>query len=863
MTDRLRVGIVGSGFMATVHARAALRAGACLAAVATRSGDAAVAHRLGAARAVSTLDELLDDVDVVHICTPNYVHEEQARAALAAGVHLICEKPLSVTADAARDLARTAQRTGLTATVPFVYRYYGVIRQMRALVQDAGSLVHVRGSYLQDWLADPAATDWRVDPALGGASRAFADIGVHWADLAEFVTGQRIARVITQTTTVHAHRHDTAQPVLTEDLAGVLFETIDGIPGQATVSQVSWGRTNKLQLRHRRCPRCVGVLLRPGRATVGRRPGRCPAGTARPVDRPRCGTARPGARRSPSGVSGRVRRVRRRQLRSDRRRCTRRAPDFRRRSPRCRHHRLRDAFSRVRHLGDGADPMTRHEPTRVSLLVIGSGPVGATFARETLDRTQSATVLVTDAGPQLTKRPGANIRNLPVEQRAELQARVSGEQPPRVQPMGSRPVYARPGTQLLRPDDGTGDGQTGMPAAAVSINVGGMGAHWTCAVPRPSGSERIPFLAAADLDAALDRAEQLLHATTSAFAPSAAGAVVLDTLSRRYDTGRPQNRKTGPMPLACAPSGNALPHWSGADTVLGGPNPRLIIRPSAVARRLFIDADHVVGAEFVDVHTGETFSVQADVVAVAADAFRTPQLLWASGIQLPGLGRYLNDQPQVVVGARVNRAAESKRAASVTDQRDALTGVCWVPFDDTSHPFHGQVMQLDTSPIPIDGGDTPDPRPMVGLGWFLAKDLTAEDRVWFDDANPDPYGLPAMRINYRLTNTDHQMVRRALHDLEGLAAELGEQTSEPLLLPAGSSLHYQGTTRMGAADDGTSVCDDHSRVWGFDNLFVGGNGVIPTPTACNPTLTSVALAARAVGAVVTLLDDEATDLTAT
>ena len=117
----------------------------------------------------------------------------------------------------------------------------------------------------------------------------------------------------------------------------------------------------------------------------------------------------------------------------------------------------------------------------VRLLVVGSGPIGATFARRTLDTVPDATVLVVDAGPQLTDAPGANVRNLPVEERTPLQERVSGPLPAGAPPMGGRPVVARPGTILLTPDDGTGDGQQGMPAAALSTNVGGMGAHWTCA----------------------------------------------------------------------------------------------------------------------------------------------------------------------------------------------------------------------------------------------------------------------------------------------------------------------------------------------------------------------------------------------
>ena len=493
------------------------------------------------------------------------------------------------------------------------------------------------------------------------------------------------------------------------------------------------------------------------------------------------------------------------------------------------------------------DDRTEH----VGLLVVGSGPIGATFARRVLDLVANTNVVVIDAGPRLTDAPGANIRNLPLARRIQLQEKVSGPPAPGPVHLGTRPIFARPGTTLVRPDDGTGDGQDGMPAAALSTNVGGMGAHWTCAVPRPGGRERIDFLDAEELDAALAVAEDLLAATTAAFHPSPAGDAVLSALHRLFDDVLPEGRRPGPMPLACQPQGQDLPHWSGADTVFGRSDPRLTIWPDTLARRLLVDGDRVVGAELVDRISGEVTVVHADVVVVAADAFRTPQLLWASGIRPAALGRYLNDQPQVVAGARVD-VPSAQATATAADARDTLTGVCWVPFADDVHPFHGQVMQLDASPVVV-GDQGSDDRPFVALGWFAAKDVRPQDRVWFDDTAPDEHGLPGIRIDYGLSERDRATIARAKKQVAAVADEIGQLTQEPILLPAGFSLHYQGTTRMGPVDDDTSVCDRHSQVWGFRNLFVGGNGVIPTGTACNPTLTSVALAVIAAEQIARLL----------
>jgi choline dehydrogenase-like flavoprotein len=150
--------------------------------------------------------------------------------------------------------------------------------------------------------------------------------------------------------------------------------------------------------------------------------------------------------------------------------------------------------------------------------------------------------------------------------------------------------------------------------------------------------------------------------------------------------------------------------------------------------------------------------------------------------------------------------------------------------------------------VPLDPGVTVRPGQVVGLGWFCKKVLSPANRVWFDEDDVDEHGLPAIRIDYALSAADEASIAAAIEEIRGAAEALGRPLGEPFVMPAGSSLHYLGTTRMGTEDDGTSVCDPTGRVWGTDNLYVGGNNVIPTATACNPTLTAVAqgvLSARA------------------
>jgi predicted dehydrogenase len=246
----VRFGIVGTGFMARVHAHAVRAGGGSVTRLAGSSPERAkeAAGRLYVAEVAASVEELVEspDVDVVSVCTPNHLHGPMAEMALAAGKHVICEKPLALTAPEAAHLAGLAQRTGRITAVPFVYRYYPTVREARERIArgDAGRLWMLHGSYLQDWLASPAATDWRVDPARGGASRAFGDIGVHWCDLMEFVTGHRIVELTATTARAHGSRGDI--PVATEDGACVLFRTDQGATGSMLVSQVSPGRKNAL-----------------------------------------------------------------------------------------------------------------------------------------------------------------------------------------------------------------------------------------------------------------------------------------------------------------------------------------------------------------------------------------------------------------------------------------------------------------------------------------------------------------------------------------------------------------------------------------------------------------------------------------
>ncbi len=247
-----------------VHRRAALLAGAeivgVMASTPQRSREVAASWRIPGAYA--DLDEVIaSDAEIVHICTPNAQHVPYAVRLLEAGKHVLCEKPLGMDLADARTAAEVAERTGLVATIPFAYRFHPMAREMRARIAspEFGAVNLLHGHYLQDWLLDPRATSWRVDPKSGGASRAFGDVGSHWCDLVEWVSGQRIAELVATTSITIKERPASSAPtfsaaasdaplvpVTTEDSALVLFRTEDDVAGSVVISQLAAGRKNRL-----------------------------------------------------------------------------------------------------------------------------------------------------------------------------------------------------------------------------------------------------------------------------------------------------------------------------------------------------------------------------------------------------------------------------------------------------------------------------------------------------------------------------------------------------------------------------------------------------------------------------------------
>ncbi len=483
--------------------------------------------------------------------------------------------------------------------------------------------------------------------------------------------------------------------------------------------------------------------------------------------------------------------------------------------------------------------------TRV--LIVGSGPTGSTYARLLLEQVPDVEVLMVEAGPQVSTPPGMNVKNIPdADEQAAARLHSQGHAtesgvsgiPGGVVVEGT--ITARQGTHLI---GRAADGSPGMPAAAGSTCVGGQGVHWTCATPRPVGSERIPFIDDAEWDKHIGRAEHLLHVTRPPFEDSAQATAILDLVRKEF---APDGISVEPLPVAADVRPDGSLRWSGSDVVLGSvrDDPRFTLRAETLCTRLLRDGDRVVGAVLRDQRTGAEEEAHADAVVVAADALRTPQLLWASGIRPEALGRYLTEHPLLFAVVAVRDGAVPPRPEGPVDPIRAIVAV---DFDEDRHPFHAQLMYAPQSPAPIppESPHYDNPAGYVGMGWGIRKWPRPEDRLTFHDDEPDENGLPGIRITYELTEREEADFERARVHQARAAATLGEFIQgTPKVMPAGTSLHYMGTIRMGPADDGTSVCDSESRVWGVPGLVLAGNGLIPTANAMNPTLTSVAIAVR-------------------
>lgn len=266
-----RMGVVGTGFIGRVHIETVRRLGNVeVAALADTISAKEVAESLNVPQYFTDYREMIDtmELDVLHICTPNNTHFEIAMYAMEHGIHIICEKPMCVSIEEAEALTNKARETGLIAAINFHNRFYPMNNHLKNVIQDGelGDIFSVTGSYTQDWLLYETDYSWRLNSTESGSTRAVADIGSHWMDLAEYVTGQKIVAVNADFSTIHPIRKKPKGHVIafskdkfadgdyediaidTEDNASVMFRFGNGAKGSAFFSQVIAGKSVAINL---------------------------------------------------------------------------------------------------------------------------------------------------------------------------------------------------------------------------------------------------------------------------------------------------------------------------------------------------------------------------------------------------------------------------------------------------------------------------------------------------------------------------------------------------------------------------------------------------------------------------------------
>jgi len=444
------------------------------------------------------------------------------------------------------------------------------------------------------------------------------------------------------------------------------------------------------------------------------------------------------------------------------------------------------------------------------VVVIGSGPIGAAVARRLAERGRQTVLLEAGGAVALADRSGAR----------------SGEH------LRNQAVYRQvPDAFMLealshcRFYDPSAPPE-GLPGACETVAFGGQGILWTNNCPRTqAGIDRWPALDDPTWERRYADAEALLHVRTDQFEGSQRQRRVAARLARHLVETGATDRRVASLPLAGRPDGNGGIHFTATADVLvdlGAADARLTIRSGTRALRIEHRSGRVAAVR-VQSGGGEA-RVDADAIVVAAGAFATPRLLYASDIRSPALGRWLHYHPLLYAQLILAEALSAPPGAADPPPR------LWIP-PSRATPWHAMVLRDVGAGAPQEPADE---RRLIELQFFAPVEPREAHHMSLDDATP--------RFTVRLTEPDHAL-RAAMHaDLLAIGATLGRwrRGCEPSWNPCGFS-HPMGTTRMGD-DPATSVVDRTGRVHGMENLYLAGVGLIPVPIAINPTLTAVALA---------------------
>lgn len=484
-------------------------------------------------------------------------------------------------------------------------------------------------------------------------------------------------------------------------------------------------------------------------------------------------------------------------------------------------------------------------PEMPDLVIVGSGPAGAIVAHEVRQSEPEATIVMVEAGPPLGDRPGTHLSDHADPALREVYARfISHIQHNYVEasddsfPSVTRGPYTTPAAGVV-PAARLGFEAVEMPGASVAWNSGGMGIHWTAACPLPGPDESVDGIPAAEWRDHVAVSSRLLRATRDGYRENPFGPAIVTALDSVVPCSDPA-RAAQNMPMAGQRDERGYFRRTGPADIFApigdGGDEHFTLLTDTVCRALEMDGSRACAVRLLDLTQVREWTLPARRVVVAADALRSPQLLFASGIRPRALGRYLNDHISVATETRVDpvRLGMSGAEPLSSPLDEPFVGSYWVPSRGAEQPFQAQPMEVCNT----------QEGHRLGIGVYVTTELRESNRVWFDERETDHLGMPRPRIAFSYTDRDLGELERAKPFLRRLVAAIGADERELTVMLAGGSLHYTGTVRMGVENDGTTVCDLTGRVWDTDNVYVAGNGVIPFAISCNCTLTAGALAVR-------------------
>jgi len=488
-------------------------------------------------------------------------------------------------------------------------------------------------------------------------------------------------------------------------------------------------------------------------------------------------------------------------------------------------------------------------------VIVGSGINGAIAAAQLHEDRPEATILVLEAGRHITSHDGEHLveadenamnasyndlmrraRQIEYVKGAVSMNEIEGDS------------WATDMTGVF-PAAFLGHNFAQFPGASIAWNIGGMGVHWTCATPWPYEHEIPGFLPRDEWDADLATARKHLRTSNGPLMSEPWHNPFTEPMFAALRDAVPSPdpaREFGFMPMAGTahpdrPFGRTGPRDI-APFLFDESVPNVTLVTGVLTTRVQYHGGAVAGILGRDVVTGEETVYTGRNYVIAADALRTPQLLWASGIRPDALGVRLNEHASIDGDVVIDAARFGLTDADIPSapEGEPFIGSYWSPSIGPARPAHGQLMERDVEGLGH----------VLGVGWYCSTEIRPENRIEFSDEITDALGMPHMTVHFSYSAADLETIERTKQVQRAAANAIGDfGDRETEVLPPGASLHYTGTVRMGTADDGTSVCDTDGRVWGFENLYVVGNGVVPTALTCNATLTGATLTVRTVRAL--------------